>query len=102
MNDERGRMIEEIVPQGLSYRAGRTGRTTSWPFPRRLQVFERGLLLKVLDGEVWIPRDEVIAVRRAPQTIRIFWGADRRNVAAITTGFRRRPVVEALSRAGYL
>ena len=102
MSDARGRLYGDCTPPGLGFQIGFSGRSAGWPFgPRRLRVYENGLMLKVLDREAWIPRSEIRWFRRGVNSLRIKWGPGR-NLAAITLGFHPRQVRDLLVEARYI
>lgn len=99
---ENGRLLAGFSPFGVGIRMGFTPVNTSWPFPRRFQIYERGLSIAVLGNTVWAPRETILSIRQGSLSIRIRWAlAGGTQSAALSSWFQTQRIAQALASAGY-
>lgn len=99
---ENGRLLAGFSPFGVGIRMGFTPVNTSWPFPRRFQIYERGLSIAVLGNTVWASRETILSIRQGSLSIRIRWAlAGGTQSAALSSWFQTQRIAQALASADY-
>ncbi|MEY9850640.1 hypothetical protein ABH923_000318 [Leifsonia sp. EB41] len=100
--ESRGRLVAKLAPQSIGFRTGIAPVNVGWPFPRKLEIYENGLLVSGMGSSAWIPRTSIASVRRGPGYVRVKWETGEGNGSAtIASWFRIAQVQRALESAGY-
>lgn len=91
-----------MAPQSVGFRTGIAPVNVGWPFPRKLEVYENGILVSGLGSSAWIPRASIVSVHRGPGNIQVKWElGEGTGSATIASWFRISQVQSALESAGY-
>lgn len=93
----RGRLIARLHPVGVGIR-GLPSINAGFPFPRRFDIYERGLLVSALGTECFIARNAITGLAREwPFNIAISWIDGH----AVVSAFARKRLIATLASAGY-
>ncbi|WP_162940330.1 hypothetical protein [Gryllotalpicola protaetiae] len=98
---ERGALLARIRPWSVGVNLAGLPVTAGFPAPRRLEVYENGLLVRALTVEEFIERGELMLITRVPLGVRIHWEYGAGEAIAFVSSFRRGRIIRALESAGY-
>jgi hypothetical protein len=100
--EARGRLLAKVTPQSIGFRTGIAPVNVGWPFPRKLEIYEHGILVSGLGASAWIPRASIRSLHRGPGNITLKWlSGDGTGSATVGSWFRIARVQLALESAGY-
>ncbi|MFC4242643.1 hypothetical protein ACFOYW_04595 [Gryllotalpicola reticulitermitis] len=96
-DEARGRLIARLHPAGVGI-SGVPPINAGFLFPRRSDIYERGLVVSALGSEQFIARTAITGITRTwPFNITISWF----DGDAVVSAFRRKRLIATLASAGY-